>query len=243
MLGLGVGFYKLSGNDYPHGRWTPKEIPSLIHWYSKGIGQTSREGDENVNCQVWRDQKGSNHLQADASDDAIAPTLNEDGTITFDAAGDIMQFDSAIGLGTFSVYVRLSYSDAISADYLFEKFNSAQDFFQLSTEAVVKVKINNNGRHDYAIVPVFPEDGTPFNVGLEREDTHATTNDIVRVYHGGTSMTQSGNGDGLEPITELFEIGSIGKPAQTSTWHEIVICSDALSTADRVLLNTYLDSI
>ena len=239
MLGLGVGFYKLGGNEYPGG-WTPGDIEGLIHWYRKGVGQTSREGDANTNCSVWVDQKGSNNLEANGADDAVSPTLNEDGTITFDSAGDIMRFDPPLELGAFAIYVKISYSDAINGDLLFEKLGSGEDYLQLATEAHAKVRINNNGRFDYDIDPVFPEDGTPFNVGFERVNGAGRN---VYVYSEGISQELAGSDDGIEAITELLEIGSIGKPVHTSTWHEIVICNNALSSADRALLNTYLDSI
>ena len=239
MLGLGVGFYKLGGNEYPGG-WTPGNIEGLIHWYRKGVGQTSREGDANTNCSIWADQKGSKNLTADATDDSVSPTLNGDGTITFDSAGDIMRFQIALGLGAFAIYVKISYSDAINGDLLFEKLGSGEDYLQLAGEALAKVRINNNGRHDYVIDPVLPEDGTPFNIGFEREDGAGRN---VYVYSEGISQELAGSDDGIEAITELLEIGSIGKPVHTSTWHEIVICNNALSSADRALLNTYLDSI
>tara|TARA_R110002167_G_scaffold141535_1_gene329816 strand:- start:253 stop:972 length:720 start_codon:yes stop_codon:yes gene_type:complete len=239
MLGLGNG---LTGGIAS--AWTPADIGSLLHWYRKGIGQGSDTGDANRNCSVWSDQKGTNRLTSTGDDDNLSPTLNTDGTITFDSASDIMQFESEISLGTFSVYVKISYSDAINGDYLFEKFGSSQDYLQLATEALVKVRINNNGRHDYLIDPVLPEDGTPFNIGFERVEGAGRN---VYVYSGvggdGESQALTGGKDGIEVITELLEIGSIGKPVQTSTWHEIVICNDALSIADRKLLFTYLDSI
>ena len=152
-----------------------------------------------------------------------------------------MTLATELALGTFSIYVRLSYAASISGDYLFEKGTS--DFFQLANKALVKIKIASNGRADYVVNPALPQDGTPFNIGVEREDTGGTTNDIVRVYSAGVSQTQSGSGDGIEVITELFAGARLGKPTDTSTWYEIVICNDALSSADRALLNTYLDSI
>ena len=221
--------------------WTPAEIPSLLHWYRKGVGQESDTGDSNTNCDLWTDQKGSNNLTAVGTDDNLSPTLNADGTITFDNSNDIMTLATELALGTFSIYVRLSYSETIAVDYLFEKGSS--DFFQLSNKALIKVKIGGNGRHDYVVNPELPEDETPFNIGVEREDTGGTTNDIVRVYSAGVSQTQSGGGDGIEVITQLYAPSRLGKPTVTSTWHEIVICNDALSSADRALLNTYLDSI
>jgi len=236
MLGLGNS---LTGGSALG--WTPAEIPSLLHWYRKGVGQESDTGTSNTNCDLWTDQKGSNNLEANGGNDDLSPTLNGNGTITFDSSGDIMTFVEELALGTFSIYLKLSYTANIGGDYLMEKGTS--DFFQLATDALVKIKIGGNGRHDYVIDPALPEDGTQFNIGVEREDTGGTTNDIVRVYSAGVSQTQSGGGDGIEVITELFAPQRLGKPTQTSTWHEIVICNDSLSSADRVLLNTYLDSL
>ena len=64
MLGLGVGFYKLAGNDYPGG-WTPTELgDKLIHWYRFNTDITvSTVGDDTNAITGWADQKGSNNVR------------------------------------------------------------------------------------------------------------------------------------------------------------------------------------
>ena len=84
---------------------------------------------------------------------------------------------------------------------------------------------------------------TKFNLGWERENTEGSDNDVVSIFLNGVAGEQSGTGDGTQVITDLLTIERLGKPTQDSKWYEIVICSDALSDADRVLLNTYFDSI
>jgi len=228
MLGL--------GNSVAGGAvlgWTPADIPSLLHWYRKGVGQESDSGTSNTNCDLWTDQKGSNNLTANGTNDALAPTLNENGSITFDANTDIMTWGAALSLGKFSIYVRLSYGAAIVNDYIMENQADNANWIQLTSETLVKVKITD--RQDYTIDPVIPEDGTPFNLGIER-----AANGDIAVFHAGDLMEKTGIGDGNVAISTLFALNRLGEPATDSTWYEIVICNDALSTADRALLNTYL---
>ena len=46
MLGLGVGFYKLAGNDYPVGGFSPDQIENLSLWlkFNTGISGADAEG-------------------------------------------------------------------------------------------------------------------------------------------------------------------------------------------------------
>ena len=231
MLGLGNS---LTGGTVLG--WTPAEIPSLIHWYRKGVGQESDSGTSNTNCDLWTDQEGSNNLTANGTDDALAPTLNANGTITFDANTDIMTWGTALSLGKFSIYVRLSYGAALGNDYIMENQADSVNWIQLTSETLVKVRITD--RQDYTMDPVIPENGTPFNLGAERAE-----NGDIAVFHAGDGMEKTGIGDGNVPISTLFPLTTIGDPATDSTWYEVVICNDALSSADRALLNTYLDSI
>ena len=232
MLGLGIGFYKLGGNDYPGG-WSPKELGNLLNWYKFDTGQTIN-GEGNVT--EWADQEGSNHLAA--SGDAETSPTGTDGAVVFDSAGDIMDFTDELSLGTFSIYMRCEF-DGFNSENMIEK--GATDFIKLQTSSTVRLKIDNN-RHDYNLPATISND-TKFNLGWERENTGDSVDDRVSIFLNGVVGTQSGTGDGTQVITDLLTLERLGKPTQDSKWYEIVICSDALSDADRALLNTYFDSI
>lgn len=213
--------------------WTPAEIPSLLHWYRFNTGQTiDGEGD----VTEWADTKGSNNLTASGA--AGASPTGTAGAVIFDSAGDIMDFDTELSLGTFSIYIRCEF-DAFSNENLIEK--GATDFLKVYSSSTVRTKVDNN-RHDYNLPATIAVD-TKFNIGWEREDTGGSVDDVMQIYLNGAVGTQSGNGDGTQVITDLLLLERLGKPTDTSKWYEVVICNDALSSADRALLNTYLDSI
>jgi len=231
MLGLGnslVGGTVLG--------WTPAEIPSLLHWYRFNTDQTiDGEGD----VTEWADQEGLNHLTASGSTGA-SPTGTA-GAVVFDSAGDIMSFDSELALGVFSIYFRAKF-DGFGSENCLQK--QPTDFIQIRTASTIRVKIANGGteggRHDFDL-PATIDVNTKFNLGWER-----ASDDSINIYLNGvvdTGITDGGAGDGTQAIAEVLALTRLGKPANTSTWYEVVICNDALSSADRTLLNTYLDSI
>ena len=229
MLGLGNG---LTGGAALG--WTPAELSSLLHWYRFNIGQTTG-GDTGNEVTEWADQKGSNDLTASGATEA-SPTGTAGGVV-FDSAGDIMTWDTDLALGTFSIYFRAKF-DAFGSENMIEKGTS--DFLKLQTSSTVRLKAANGGteggRHDFTLPATISAD-TKFNMGWER-----ASNDNMNIYLNGVGSEVT-NGDGSQAIAEVLALDRLGKPTHTSTWYEVVICNDALSSADRALLQTYLDSI
>ena len=99
MLGLGVGFYKLGGDNYPGG-WTPTDLgDKLIHWYQYDTGLTVDAEDD---ITQWADQKGRNNLTAEGTS-AVSPTYDS-GKVFFNANNDILTFGSSLDLTTFAIF-------------------------------------------------------------------------------------------------------------------------------------------
>ena len=231
MLGL--------GNSLDGGtplEWTPAEIPSLIHWYKNDTGITIDAQDD---VTVWADQKGSNNLTATGTS-AHSPTWDATNkAVHFNASGDIMTLGTALDLGKFSIYARCEMS-SFDGDFLFEE--TADEFWKIHDANNIRVKIAGGSRHDASSGISLSVD-TKYNFGLEREDTGSTTDDQIYVFVDNSSKSLSGAGGGTQAITDLFEITTIGKPADNVKFYEIIICNDSLSSSDRTELQTYLANI
>ena len=215
------------------GAWTPANISSLIHWYRYDTGIT-KDGSNIIS--EWADQKGSNNLEATGAE-GVSP-LYASGAVHFDAAGDILTFDPALSLGTFSFYCRVESSD-MTSDSLYE--TGSTNFFQIKTSSEIRVKIGGGVRHDISSGLSFSND-TKYNIGWEREDTGSTTNDQMFVSVDGVNKPFD-SGSGTLAITTALTVTTFGKPAVENKFYEIVICNDSLSASDRVKLNTYLNKI
>ena len=246
MLGLGIGM--MTGGA--PSEWTPADLSSLIHWYKYDTGLTKSTVDGVANIVTnWADQKGSNHLigfDADSGgtvDADEAPQWIDGGGLKFGDASDSLSFTSELQLGTFAIYGRYKWESGstINAETLFEKTSGSSDFIKLQSSTTARVKVSGN-RHDYNL-PATVSLNTKFNFGFERQDTSATTDDKMLIFLNNEVATQSGTGDGTQAITDLLDVGRVGSPTHTSYVYEIVICNDALSVADRALLNTHFNNI
>ena len=245
MLGLSNGL--LANNilcEYTRGNcdWTPASISSLTHWYRRGVDQLTTTLLGNPHVYEWQDTEGTNDLTTTPASNT-APQSVENGALFFDTSGHTMIFDSELSLGKFSIYIKCKF-DAFANEILMEK--GTTDMFQISSSTEVRVKVKNGGaeasRHDYTLPATLAVD-TPFNIGWEREDTAATTDDVMRIYLNGVAATQSGTGDGTQVITELLSLTTLGVPVHDSVWYEVVICNDSLSADDRADLNTWLNNV
>jgi hypothetical protein len=212
------------------------------------LTKSTIDGVANVVTQ-WADQKGTNHLigfdiDGGGSVDADeAPVWIDGGGLYMEGGSDSLSFTSELQLGKFSVYGRYKWASGstLNSETIFEKTSGSNDWIKIQSSTAGRIKVDGN-RHDYDL-PATISLNTLFNYGFEREDTDSTTDDVIRVYLDGAVGTQSGTGDGTQPITDLLDIGRIGQPMGNSYIYEIVICNDALSTADRRELNTYFNNI
>ena len=219
MLGLGNN---LAGGI---GRlWSPFSISSLLHWYRFDTGITK---DATPDVTKWEDQKGSNDVTSSGVS-AFSP-LYSNGAVVFNGSGDILTFGSALALEEFSFYIRLE-SEALTEDTLVE---GSTDFIKIQGAGEARTKITNRSDFTYS----SPGVDTKFNIGSERDG-----DGNIMMYINGSAATLS-NGEGNEAISDTFDLTTMGQPAVTCKFYEVVICSDVLSTSDRANLNTYLNLI
>ena len=246
MLGLGNSL--ITGGV--SAEWTPADLPDLLHWYKYDTDvstYTQTETTSNVLVTQWSDQKGSNHLvdsstPSDAGGGAgstyniSTPQIAADGkAVEFNNTLDVLLYTSALALTTFSYYVRISWVGTTFGDTVTE--TAAGDFLSVHTSTQARLKAGT--RHDFNFDSVtLAGDGTKYNIGWERE----TTNDQLYVFLDNVAAVVDGSpGDGTES-TQL-DLTQIGQPAVQAVYYEIIICDDALSTANRAYLQTYLSTI
>ena len=215
--------------------WTPANLSSLSHWYKFDTGFTLDSENE---VTQWADQKGSNNLTSDGAS-ATTPIYSS-GAVHFDANNDDLIFGSPLTLGKFSIYFRAEWSSFSTADFILNP--TGNDFLKLQSATEFRFKINGGSRHD-TTGSFTLSTGTKTNIGLEREDTGSTTNDQLFFFVNNSSITIGGSGGGTQAITDTLDITQIGQPAADMKIYELIVCSDALSTADRNNLNTYLNKI
>jgi len=238
MLGLGVGFYKLAGNDYPFGEWNPLLLEDkLANWYQFNTGiSTTTVGESTNQITRWSDQKGDNSLTPTATDNtAVMPKLESDGTVFFNGSGDTLEFNSDLSFGKFSIYIKMNFKSdsAVSNDDLFEHASSG-DFLKLANPTEARVKIGT--RHDFTIDEII--EGTPFVLGFER-----AADGSLAVYKDNVAGTAA-DGDSLNvAISTTIDLDRIGKPVNNSYWSEIVICNDIITASERNNLYAYLSNV
>jgi len=238
MLGLGVGFYKLAGNDYPFGEWNPLLLEDkLANWYQFNTGiSTTTVGESTNQITRWSDQKGDNSLTPTATDNtAVMPKLESDGTVFFNGSGDTLEFNSDLSFGKFSIYIKMNFKSdsAVSNDDLFEHASSG-DFLKLANPTQARIKIGT--RHDFTIGEII--EGTPFVIGFER-----AADGSLAVYKDNVAGTAA-DGDSLNvAISTTIDLDRIGKPVNNSYWSEIVICNDIITASERDNLYAYLSNV
>jgi len=272
MLGLGVGFYKLAGNDYPFGEWNPLLLEDkLANWYQFNTGiSTTTVGESTNQITRWSDQKGDNSLTPTATDNtAVMPKLESDGTVFFNGSGDTLEFNSDLSFGKFSIYIKMNFKSdsAVSNDDLFEHASSG-DFLKLANPTQARIKIGT--RHDFTIGEII--EGTPFVIGFERAADGSlavikigtrhdfTIGEIIEgtpfvigferaadgslaVYKDNVAGTAA-DGDSLNvAISTTIDLDRIGKPVNNSYWSEIVICNDIITASERDNLYAYLSNV
>tara|TARA_R100000458_G_C8249741_1_gene226942 strand:- start:316 stop:1026 length:711 start_codon:yes stop_codon:yes gene_type:complete len=236
MLGLGVGFYRLGGNDYIGSTWLPSEIGSLIHWYQFNTGITTTViSSTGKQIQSWDDQKGSNNLAPIDLDDGgsvdvdESPKLDDDGSVLFNQADDNLGFSSQLRLGAFSIYARVSSSNF---NDIFMESSDESEFIKLHSTTEIRVQPGGS-RKDITVSGLSTN--TKFTFGIERDG------------EGQFYAFINGTGQDTEGITEdtsnTLNLNRIGTPLQQMNIYEILIFSDVLTSANRTLVNAYLDAL
>ena len=230
MLGLGVSIPKASASS----EWLPSEISSIIHWYRFETGiSTTTIGETTDQVIRWDDQVGSNHVTSDEEDSTLCPTQVEN-SIFFDANTEVLNFGSALSLGTFAIYFRLKWKsdNTINAEEIIEGSNDKFIVFS-PTEMRVKIGTGSDSRHDYSIREIT--EGNVVTLGFERD-----SNGDMMVYKNGETGTLIGSDDGNISTGITLDVTRFGKPTQDSYWYEVIVCNNSLSSGDRALLENHL---
>ena len=215
------------------GKFLPSSLSSLLHWYRIGVGQTL---DVNDNINIWTDQKGSNNLTGSGGNDQQPKLIGN--AVTFGASDDHLEFETALELSNFSIYIRAEHSSP--GDFLTTQVDSGgTDFLKVQSATQARVKINGQ-RHDYNLSGTISVN-TKYSIGFER----ATNGDIsIFLEQGGTiqTSTSTGSGDGNVAISELTDFVEIGRPSNGLKVYEIVILDSELDDENRTKLFAYLEN-
>jgi len=234
MLGLGVSL----AHPYAGGDWTPADLSGLVGWYRYNTdlvkaGEVSFP-DDGEDVGRWLDHSGNDN---DASKSSNEPSY--DGTLKsvfFDSTAETLDIPQ-LALGAFSIYVRVRFTAAsiTSADILMKDDTVSNNFWRIQSTTGIRCKIGGGGDainytlHSSTTLGV----DTWYNMGLERDGD----SDMYSYLNGGVN--------GASVNTDLneypFAVDSIhgGKDMLVS---EVIITTEALSSGERALVDTWLSS-
>ena len=243
MLGLGASISTATSV----GSWNPSRLPGLLMWFRFNHGITLDAQDD---VTKWDNQSNDRNIgDINGTTDGGAttsPVMRPDGAMYFDNAANFLRFKTSGGsnyelnLGTFSMYFRLKFDSGhtIDAEDLVEKDGS--NFFKIASATSTRCKIGGtraDWTHDEISV------NTKFTIGFERNSSN-----VCQSYVNGTAGVVD-EGEGTIETATTLDLIQFGKPVADNTsgtgshWYEIVICDNALSTENRSLLNSYLDTL
>jgi hypothetical protein len=225
MLGLGNS---LTGGAVTEAAWAPSDISSLIHWYKYNTGIT-QDGEGDITA--WADQEGSNDLTP--SGDTDDSPEYDSGAVKFVEAADDLEWGSALSLGTFSFYFRYETND-VSSDWMIK--GGSTDWVKVHDTSEIRVKIA--ARMDWDVTGGALATDTKINLGIDR-----ATNGDIGVYINNSAQSVQGGYTGNAATSTAFDITKIGSPLVTIKMYEILVFNDVLSSGDKTLLNTYLNTI
>jgi len=221
---LGLGNTITGGVVTEEAVWAPSDISSLIHWYKYDTGIT-QDGDGDIT--TWADQEGSNNLTA--SGDTDDSPQYDSGAVKFVESGDDLEWGSALSLGTFSFYFRYESSD-VAVDWIIK--GGSTDWIKIHDSTDFRIKIG--ARRDYALSGISTD--TKVNLGVDR-----ASDGTIGVFVDNSAMTADSS-DNIATST-TFDITKVGSPLITVKMYEILVFNDVLSSGDKTLLNTYLNTI
>lgn len=262
MLGLGVGFYKLAGNDYPGGGFAPDQIENLSLWlrFNKDITGPS-DGEVGLSTQTipypdgsrinqWKDQSGNNnHALQDTTADMPLFEADEPGALNFAGQTKFMDLTSNIQIDAntdFTAVVRFKCVD-FSTQRAF--FGSATDeFFRLQTNKAFRLKIGSSNS-TFAEGSATMETDAYYTAIVVR--SNGSTGNINVYVRGGAYTTASGKDwDAAENSTNTGQIdfNNIGSAADDDKNFNgfikdvIIYDGTAVTAAQRELLFDYVES-
>jgi len=219
MLGLGNS---LTGGIVTEEAWAPSNISSLIHWYKYDTGITQDGGGD---ITAWADQEGSNNLESSADHPEY-----DSGAVKFAESADTLDWNSALSLGTFSFYMRFE-SDDVSVDWIVK--GGSTNWIRVVDNTDFRLKMSNS-RRDWVLSGISTD--TKVNLGIERASSGE-----IGVFVDNSALSPDGSSN--IGTSNTFDIEKVGSPLETVKMYEILVFNDVLSSEDKGLLNTYLNTI
>ena len=270
MLGLGVGFYKLAGNDYPIGGFAPDQIGNLEMWLRLGNftadqdsgGETTyspprttgfTDGDR---INKWTDLSGNgNH--AIQTVPGFKPRVDTDipGAVEWPSANSkFMDLESNSGNG-FDINANTDFTAIVRFRALTTNQNalfgdSTGEFLRIVNNSRIRLKINNSATNRNFDLPsgTFQTD-TFYTIMLVRSNGSTGTNEMY--IKGGTYTDASGTqftGSNLDDPSGPITVSNIGASAnEENEFHgwmkDVIIYNGTAVTAEqRELLFNYIES-
>ena len=174
-----------------------------------------------------------------------APTVTNDASeqpedggldgIRFQQNTDSLVWDTALALGTFSIYFvhKFRLGQSVSNEVMFE---GAADSLKFASANEARIKVN--GRHDFDIPSANQiDEDSKYVFGVERNsdgDIAMYKDNIALLAKDGDSLSQA--------ISDEFDLTQVGDPNGDSQWYEIVVFNDALTDEMRNCLYSYLSN-
>lgn len=238
MLGLGVGFYKLAGNDYPGGEFAPDQIENLALWlrFNTDVQGTDGEGTaitsqtspypDGETISQWSDQSGNNNhaVQGSAADRPLFEA-DEPGALFFASAGGNAKYmDLKDPVNASNIQIDANTNFTIIVRFKATNFSSkvllgsnTDEFLRLNNNRTFRIKIGSASTDKETFQEAsgtIMETDTYYTVMLVRSNGDGTMKVYVR---GGAYTTASGKDwDASEPSTKLtnqLDIDNIGSSA------------------------------
>lgn len=263
MLGLGVGFYKLAGNEYPISGFAPDQIENLALWLRFNTDITGSDGEVGVSSQttpypdgsvinLWLDQSGNgNHARQTNTTFMPLFEADEPGALNFANNAKYMDLSGNIQVDAntdFTVIVRFKCVDFGAVRAL---IGSADDeFFRLNNNRTFRLKIGGTNTTFQESAGVTMATDTYYTAMVVR--SNGSTGDINVYVRGGVYTTASGkdwnrsSASGVNP--GQIDFNNIGADSDDSDEFKgfikdvIVYDGTAVTAAQRELLFDYIES-
>ena len=262
MLGLGVGFYKLAGNDYPVGGFSPDQIENLSLWlkFNTDISGADGEGTtittdttpypDGEAIRRWADQSGNdNHAVQTNGVDMPLFEADEPGAVNFASSVKFMDLTSNIQIDANTDFTAVIRFKCVNFSSQRAFLGSASDeFFRLNTNKAFRLKIGSSNSTFAEGASTMATD-TYYTVMVVR--SNGSTGNVNVYVRGGAYTTGSGKDwDAAESSTNTGQIDfdNIGAAADDANNFNgfmkdvLVYDGTALDATNRELLFDYLES-
>tara|TARA_A100001515_G_scaffold142027_1_gene140013 strand:- start:1005 stop:1754 length:750 start_codon:yes stop_codon:yes gene_type:complete len=245
MLGLGVGFYRLGGNNYVPSDWKPSNTDNarfLKLWHRKGLDYVPHPYSySNLSQSQWDDSSGEdNHAIQNTSGNQAALTTGGSGGLHFDGVDDYYEYSTEITISSGEAYTlalvyKLDTSGSGTKHTVFSK-DANSTFFEFFSDSQLRI--------NYAGSPITLGSGT-YTHGTVR--TLIVTRDASgahSVYNDGSdTAVTTGTQDGVAVWQNLGIRNDNDRPFDGQMFEVIVYDGVEFTGTELTDLNTYLTGL